>query len=71
MKDFYDMMKEAERKLTFTKEKHIERYKKLIESFAGNPSMEISMVCTACVNVLHEKYGMEWSEIESIEMAVY
>lgn len=71
MKDFYDMMKETEGKACFTKEKHIERYMKFIEQFAENPSMELSMICQACANVLHEKYGMEWGEIEDIELAVY
>lgn len=71
MKDFYDMMKETERKACFTKKKHIKRYMKFIEQFAENPSMELSMICQACANVLHEKYGMEWGEIEDIELAVY
>lgn len=71
MVDMFKMMVKTEWKMTFTKEKAIKRYKRLIELFYQNPTLQMSMVCDACANVMHDKYKMSWEQIEEVEISVY
>lgn len=53
---------------TFTVQGAIERYKELCRMFANDPTIEISMICEAAVKVMHDKYGVDFDEIERFEL---
>lgn len=68
------MMKElfnAEYTKTFTVEGGIERFQRLVRMFADDASMEMSIIVDAAAEVLNRKYGLDWAEIEKIEIAAY
>lgn len=66
-KDLY----RAEYSKTFTLEGGIARYQKLVKMFADNASMEMSIIVDTAAQVLHSKYGLDWSDIEAYEIAAY
>lgn len=67
MKNFYTDLYKAEYTKTFTVEGCIERYKKLNARFLEDTSIEMSIICDACAQVLHNKYGVDYETIEAIE----
>lgn len=70
MMNFLDQLTTAEFNKCFTLEGQIERYKELCRVFAETPSIEMSCICDAAATVLHEKYNMDWDEIETLESEV-
>lgn len=69
--NFFEKLHEAEYNKTFTVEGGIARYTELVKMFADKATIEMSIIVDAAAEVLHEKYGMDWDEIEKIELAAY
>lgn len=63
--------KNHEKLIDWTREGHIREYKRLSEMFANNAKMEISSMMSDLSLVLHDRFGMDWEEIESIENEAY
>lgn len=53
----------------WTKEGNIKEYKKLAKLFNNNPTMELSAMMSDCAEILHDRFGVSWEEIEEMEMA--
>lgn len=66
--NFIEQLTAAEWGKTFTVAGAIERYKALCQMFANSRNMELSHICNAAEIVLHDKYGMDWDEIEAISI---
>lgn len=69
--NFFEKLYDAEYTKTFTKEGGIERYKTLVKMFAKEATMEMSIIVDTAGEILHDKYGMDWDEIEAVEIAAY
>ena len=67
MKELY----EAEYRKTFTVEGGIKRYQNLCRMFVEDSCMEMSLIVDAAAQVLHDKYGLDWGEIEELEINAY
>jgi len=52
----------------FIKNKAIEAYIKAVQIFASHSTMENSIYCTEKAEILVEKYGYTWDEIEALEI---
>lgn len=59
----YEALKE------WNKQGHIDHYKQLAKMAATNLTMELSIMMGEAADTLHNHFGMEWSEIEEIEIA--
>ena len=53
----------------WTKQGKIGEYKRLAKMFADKASMEISVKMSEAALVLHDQFGLEWDEIEAMEIA--
>ncbi len=51
------------------KEQAVKRFKNSVWLFWKNMDMESSIYSTTCGEVLHDEFGMDWSEIEELETA--
>ena len=55
----------------FVKKQAIERYKLMCRMFANNSTMELSILMGEQADKLHNAFGMEYDEIEAIEIEVF
>ena len=56
----------------FIKEQAINRYKMMCRMFARQDSgMELSILMSEQADLLHNQFGMDYNEIESIEIEAY
>ena len=55
----------------FLKEKAVESYKRAVRHFAECASYEASAYCDEKAEILHRVYGLDWAEIEEIEIEAY
>ena len=55
----------------FIKEQAIDRYKMMCRMFADNSTMELSIIMSEHADKLHNEFGMEYNEIENIEIEVF
>lgn len=53
------------------KEKAIDRYKMMCRMFARDSSMELSILMSEQADRLHNQFGMDYNEIEAIEIEVF
>ena len=53
----------------WNKKGHIEEYKKLAKMFNQHATMELSSMMSDRAEVLHNRFGMSWEEIEALEIA--
>ena len=53
----------------FVKEEAIKAYEKACRYFAKHPTMEACESCMRKADVLHNEYGLGYTEIEKIEIA--
>lgn len=57
---------------TFIKEQAIDRYKMMCRMFAReDASMELSIIMSEQADRLHNEFGMDYNEIEIIEIEAY
>jgi len=52
----------------FIKQQAIDAYKKAIKYFCGHPTMEASMYATEKAEILVNKFGYTWEEVEELEI---
>lgn len=62
---------EAEYRKTFTVEGGIRRYQILCQMFVEDSCMEMSLIVDTVAQVLHNKYGLGWDEIEELAINAY
>lgn len=55
----------------FVKNQAIEAYKKAVELFAYNSTLENSIYVDSKAEILVNRYGFTWEEIEALEIATY
>ena len=56
----------------FRKEQAINRYKMMCEMFARQDAgMELSILMSEQADLLHNQFGMDYNEIEAIEIEAY
>lgn len=55
----------------FIKTQAIEAYKKAVELFANNSTLENSIYVDSKAEILVNRYGFTWDEIEDLEIATY
>lgn len=53
----------------WNKEEHIREYKKPAEMFNQHATMELSSIMSDRADVLHNRFGISWEEIEELEIA--
>lgn len=63
MTDIYN----AEYITTFSPEGGIKRLKMLMQMFIKDPCVEMSIIIDTAEQVIHDKYGFSYSEIEQFE----
>lgn len=61
--------KNKEQLEAWTKAGNIEEYKQLVKLFNNNPTMELSSMMSDRAEILHDRFGVSWEEIEQMEMA--
>ena len=59
---------EVEFNKTFTLEGGVQRFKDLCKMFMYDHSMEMSNIVGVSGEVLHNKYGVSWEDIEAYEI---
>ena len=69
--DFQQQLYNAEYNKTFTVQGGIERFLKLAKEFVKNKSAEISLIVDTAAQVLHDKYGLDYGTIETLEIEAY
>lgn len=55
----------------FVKQKAVDRYKMMCRRFANSSSMELSILVSEQADKLHKVFGMDYNEIEAIEIEVF
>ena len=56
----------------FRKEQAIDRYKMMCRMFASEDAgMELSIIMSEQADLLHNQFGMDYNEIEAIEIEVF
>ena len=53
----------------WNKQGHINRYKKLAKMFSNNPTMELNVMMCKCADILVERFGLTYNDIEQIELS--
>lgn len=52
----------------FLRRRAVEAYRRAVELFARRPGMEAALYAAGCAEVLADQHGMDWEEIEAIEL---
>lgn len=55
----------------FIKQQEVNLFIRYSKSFASNPTMEVSIVCSDQADRLHNIFGFSYEELEEIENAVF
>ena len=55
----------------FVKQQAVDRYKLMCRMFANNSTMELSVLMSEQADKLHNTFGMDYNEIEAIEIEVF
>lgn len=55
----------------FRKNQAVEAYKTAIRMFEEHSDMEHSIFADEKAEILHNQFGLDWNEIEAIEISVY
>lgn len=55
----------------FIKQREVDLFIRYNKSFASNPTMEASMVCSNQADRLHNIFGFSYEELEEIENAAF
>ena len=69
--NFIQQLYDAEYSKTFTVQGGIERFLKLAKEFVKNKSSEMSLIVDTAAQVLHDKYGLDYGTIETLEIEAY